>query len=585
MKNKNIPELLVVTIASPVDERIDVLKKSCEDNGLELAILGEGVNWVSNAIKLRIIDEFLKTKPEDQLILFVDAYDVFINADSEQIVNKFLAFKTDILFSAESNFFFKVKKLRYYYWKYYPRLHRRYNYLNSGSYMGSVSSIRTMIQEICQYYDIKLPDDEQLRSIGSDQYMFSRYYVDHYHGGITSSTSIKLDHNQELFACTAGRQWVVRWPMTTWVQSFLFFRYERRLLKLFGLAEKQNTILDLRYNKDTEEFHNRSTDTNPSIIHLPRTEKRFEQLINRLKKNGFNYTVFHLPAVLVSFIAWIESFLSSSIATLINVGITEPYRLFRFTPNKNPEWDQGIKKFIDHLQKKEAFAFAHFNDGELTFIKKHLDQDTRATWYGRGQQSYDDVLGNRLMMSIQENRKNYYVGIPCSTCWPEHRKLADELTKDVERTIPAMIFHHNLSFVPAIVNLLRDREVFFIGNENQDYSILGELGMNIKESNRTNVPFVNSYVLYEQMKDRRFPEGSVVLLTCGMLAKILIPTWFANNPTVTFLALGSSLDDLIQKENMRFILFPKFLPFSSNVYPTKYFLFGRKKPCKECYPK
>lgn len=582
---EHTPDLMVVTIASHVDERINLLRESCTNNNLELTILGEGVKWISNAVKFRIINDFLKDQPENQMILFVDAYDVYLNGSAEEIISKFNSFKTDIVFSAESNFFFKKKHLRYYYWKYYPRLHKKYNYLNSGSYMGRASSLRTMIQEITRFYKVDLNNDAQLKDIESDQYLFNRYYVDQYHHGITSENSITLDYSQELFACTAGRQWVVRWPMLTWIQSFLFFRYERRLLKLFRLQERQNTILDLKYVKKTKSFFNKVTKTNPVVIHLPRTEKRFEKLINRLKKNSINLSFLHLPAVLVSFVAWLESFFSSSIATLINVGVTDPKRIYRFTPNSNPEWDQGIKKFIEHLRKKESFAFAHFNDGELTFIKKHLDEDTKKTWYGRGQQSYDDLLGKRLLSSIQENRKNYYVGIPCSTCWPEHRALANDLTKEVDNTIPAMIFHHNLSFIPAIINELRDREVFFIGNENQNYSILGELGVNVKEENRTNVPFVNSYVLYEQMKDRKFPEGSIVLLTCGMLAKILIPTWFANNPNVTFLALGSALDDLIQKENMRFILFPKFLPISSNVYPTKYFLFGRKKICNECYPR
>ncbi len=576
-------ELHIVTIASDQGKKFQVLKESCTKYGHDLIGLGENVPWISNAIKLRILKDYLTQLNPTDLILFVDAYDVIIRAQKESIINEFKSFECDILFSAEANFYFQDPSLRYYYWKYYPRSPLPYNYLNSGTFMGSASSILRMLDEISSFYQVDFYDDDQVRQIKSDQYLFSRYYIDSYYKTIETKNKVKLDHGQQLFGCTGGRQFGMPSYTINWIHRFLYFRFERKLLRLFKFPDEQNQVLDYHYDTVKDEYQQKLTSTAPKVLHFPRSENKMEKLLQIIQGKRINFAVLNPVVIISSFAAYFLSSLLSLLILIINLGVTNPGRLFRYRNNQNPEFTESVEAILQKLKDRKPFAFAHFNDGELTFIKKHLEEDKKETWYGRGQQKYTSALGELLTESIQIDDENFFVGVPCSTCWSEHRDLANKLRSGMKNTIPAMVFHHNLNYLPSIIGQLHNRTCYFIANEKQDFSLLEKLGVNVIEKNRINVPFVNSYLLFEELKNKKFEEGSVVILTCGMLAKILIPELYKRNPETSFIALGSSMDDLIQKDNMRFILFPKKLPFTANLYPTKFFLFGRKKPCNECY--
>ena len=118
--------------------------------------------------------------------------------------------------------------------------------------------------------------------------------------------------------------------------------------------------------------------------------------------------------------------------------------------------------------------------------------------------------------------------------------------------------------MPKLLSLLRNRKVYFFTNEYQDLSFFSDFGIEVDEARVVKVPFRNSYLLYDEYVNYSFPEGAVVLLMCGMLAKILVKDWVKVMNNVTFLALGSSLDDLIQKEKINYKPFPISLPFTSN---------------------
>jgi len=128
-----------------------------------------------------------------------------------------------------------------------------------------------------------------------------------------------------------------------------------------------------------------------------------------------------------------------------------------------------------------------------------------------------------------------------------------------------------------------NREMFFVMNDYQQLDILENLGVTVKEENKIKIPFVNSHKEYANLKDRQFPEGSFVILMCGMLAKIFIRNWYELNPTATFIALGSTMDDFIQLSNTNYAPYPKQLPLTRNIHLIKSFLFGKKKQCVECY--
>ena len=574
-----------MTFANTVDERINTLKNSCAKLGLPLEIVGIGGDWRTNAIKLKLLYEFfLSTDASgDDHLLIVDAFDVDVNGSASQILALFAQLNTDILFSAEANFYFRDPILRYYYWKFYPRGTTYYDYLNSGSVMGKLKHLRQMLTDMQALYGVDFTNEQELTQIRSDQSLFSRFYADCSSQFFQPDYSVTIDSQQQLFACTGGRSTAVRWPLLSKRHSFLFFQYERKLLKTFQLASQQTIFRDLSWKNG--ELHNTATGTHPLVIHIPASRENFSRRLSQLKgKYTFNASSLMKPlAAFISLAAYVQSLVVLIRINRYNKGISMQAQVFRYSKNHAPGYHESVFRLRSLLEKKEAFCFSHINDGEMTFIRKYLSKDNEAKWYGRKQQIYSEVLAERLLTALQAKSNNYFVGIPCGICYPELKTLALELRQADDFTVPAMTIHHNLSMLPAILGELRDRKLFFVLNEFQDLTALQKLGLRGNESNVMRVPFRNSYELYDDLAGQRFENGTVVMMMCGMLAKIVSPVWFENNPTCTFLAFGSSMDDLIQTDNIKYKLFPSEFPFTRNIHPYRSFLFGYKKPCPECF--
>lgn len=577
--------LRVVTFADKVDDRISLLQVSCRESGLPLEVLGVGSPWKVNAIKLKLLSEYLESSRSnpDDLLLVTDSFDVLINAVADRIVETFESFNTDILFSAEANYYFREPALSYFYWKFYPRSSTYYDYLNSGSFIGRSSTILSMLEDIGSVYQIDLRDEKSLTAIRSDQYVYSRFYADCATQFFRPSYNISLDHSQKLIACTGGRMTIVKWPLASKIHSFLFFKAERALAKTLRVSSFQRISRDLTYAQGS--FFNSATGTFPIIIHLPSSRENFQRLISRIKGGrsfAFSDLIFPLAA-LVSCIAYLYSLASLVLIKYFNKGVVAQNQIFRHSKNYGKSYDESAKKLVSLLDSKTPFSFSHFNDGELTFISKFEQGNHDPDWFGRKQHSYSTNLGELLTTAFQKKKENYFVGIPCGTCHPKLRALADKLRKSDEYTVPAMTVHHNLSLVPSMLGSLKNRKLYFVLNEFQDLYILKKLGLEVSENRIIIVPFKNSYELYDVLKHKSFEKGSVVLMMCGMLAKILTPVWFDQNPDSTFMAFGSSLDDLIQREKIKFRLFPSRFPFTRNIHKSRSFLFGYKKPCDECF--
>jgi len=573
----------LVTFSHHVSRELEELEASVLAGNMAFSVLGLDRGWHRNAVKLRLLYDFVCKNPPQEYLLVTDAFDVKVLADAEDVVKKFEALESDIVFSAEANFYFRNPKLSYYYWKFYPRGNTIYKYLNSGSFMGRPTIIKKMLEDIFQLYGVDPRDEVQLNRLRSDQYLFSRFYADVTLGFANVDYSIQLDRKQSLFGCTGGRMVAMPWPIFNWIQSFLFTKYERKFLKTFGLTPCQMFSRDYVIRRG--KLFNKKYKTSPAVLHFPGTYARF-QVAWKLLKNHVSFSKWSLMwplALLLSLGAWLRSIGAYLFILYVNKGETRPEEIFRYAPNANAEFDRTAKTFVRHLLSKQPFAFAHHNDGEFTFIQKYLSGQHDDFWFGRKQHQYDKALAQRLKAAVEYQAPNYYVGVPCSICRPDHRKTADELVPDSEHKVPAMSIHHNLSFLPAMLGQLRGRQIFFLVNEYQSLDVFKQLGIEVKKSRVTIVPYLNSYEMYEQLEHKKFPEGAVVVMTCGMLAKILLPVWYKANPDTTFLALGSAMDDLIQPQKMKFRLFPGEFPFTRNLKKYRSFLFGRKAHCPECY--
>lgn len=75
----------LVTVATHSERYFPYLELSAKRNGHDLVVLGWGEKWQGFAWKFMLMLEYLKTLKPDEIVCFVDAYDVVILEDPKTI--------------------------------------------------------------------------------------------------------------------------------------------------------------------------------------------------------------------------------------------------------------------------------------------------------------------------------------------------------------------------------------------------------------------------------------------------------------------------------------------------------------------
>jgi mannosyltransferase OCH1-like enzyme len=211
------------------------------------------------------------------------------------------------------------------------------------------------------------------------------------------------------------------------------------------------------------------------------------------------------------------------------------------------DWDI----FATFLEKKTPFAFSKFNDGEISLIR---DEKGIAS---RGFQPNHRLLSEKLKSSLFHRQKNYYVGVPCSQCYPEMR----EYCKEVENfTLANVLINSNVNKTCGLLkNLSR---VVYVCSENAKTENLP-----FKPYFIYKVPNTDAWSCFEEVKYLYLSlrKGDVVVLACGPLGRVLVYEWFSKRPDITFLELGSFFDPLTTGKS--YLYQEGILPYCSECNP------------------
>jgi hypothetical protein len=142
--------MIIVTVATHNSGYFNVLQE----------VLGWGEKWKGFQWRFQLMKEFLKTLPDDEIVVFVDGYDVVALGNEATIRERFLSYKTNILVSIVKNQ--KTKLHRYMYSRIFPSCENKN--ISAGLYMGYVKYLKQMYIELCIGFDCsdtKL-DDQQM---------------------------------------------------------------------------------------------------------------------------------------------------------------------------------------------------------------------------------------------------------------------------------------------------------------------------------------------------------------------------------------------------------------------------------------
>ena len=182
--------LKVVTVATQQKLELDRLQSSLESQGMELTILGLGSKWGDFISKFKLMKEYVKSLPGDQMVMFLDAYDTYVRGNENEFLTRYKKFGSEIVTGAEVNLH-PDEGLR----GEYPKSDSVFKYLNSGTYIGSAGGIWSMLDTIFEQY-CELPEAVQSREGGrygdDDQWLMSKYFLD-------NQDKVKLDVRGKIF--------------------------------------------------------------------------------------------------------------------------------------------------------------------------------------------------------------------------------------------------------------------------------------------------------------------------------------------------------------------------------------------------
>lgn len=166
---------------------------------IPVKLFGIGDVWRGFPQKLIAMEKFVHaietTHGSDNIVCFVDAYDVIFNDTAQSIAAKFLEFGKPLVISAEK--YCNPDNI--------PSVRNSYEdddlgpfrYVNSGTYIGTVQAVKYFLKW-CHKLSYNAPriDGIHLR-VPDDQRCLTTFYLRH-------RFMCALDRQQKIFACMAG---------------------------------------------------------------------------------------------------------------------------------------------------------------------------------------------------------------------------------------------------------------------------------------------------------------------------------------------------------------------------------------------
>jgi len=199
--------MIIVTVATDSVAYFPNLVEQCERLGLELRVLGFKQKWKGFQWRFQLMREFLRTLPVDEVVVFVDGYDVLPLRGAEAIMDAFRSADTPVLLSVEHRVNFLA------WWLYRKTFGNcRGLQLNAGMYMGYASALLMLYDEVCTITDCAVLDQD-------DQTLLSqlcRVSVDT--PGSFFSTHVKFDTESTVFMNLSS----ANWKTIEWRHSQLF---------------------------------------------------------------------------------------------------------------------------------------------------------------------------------------------------------------------------------------------------------------------------------------------------------------------------------------------------------------------------
>lgn len=149
----------LVTVATHSERYYPYLKLSAERYNYTLTVLGWGEPWKGFVWRFQLLKDYLKTLSEDEVICFIDAYDVLMLKPAEELERKFHSMtngdKTKIIISKDTLSSNPIQSTIMSWLQ--PIAFKQYqgHFINAGTYIGYSSVILRVLEDIERTFELK----------------------------------------------------------------------------------------------------------------------------------------------------------------------------------------------------------------------------------------------------------------------------------------------------------------------------------------------------------------------------------------------------------------------------------------------
>ena len=155
---KTNEKLHIVTVATEEKYYLPYLKILCKKFNNELKILGLGTKWQGLSYKFHLILKYLKTLNPNDIVCFIDGYDVICVRDTKELINEFKKLINDkLIFLSIDTYSLPNDLASYLYWERIDKY-----VINSGCYMGYVKNLIIVLEEINKSINNLTNNDQKL---------------------------------------------------------------------------------------------------------------------------------------------------------------------------------------------------------------------------------------------------------------------------------------------------------------------------------------------------------------------------------------------------------------------------------------
>lgn len=140
-------KIRLVTVSTKSRPEYTTLSDSASAAGLTLEMVGSSTTYGRSGTKLELLSEYLADVPEEDFVIYVDAYETIVQQSRANIWRKFSQFCKPIVFGGLRKCYPDASMVMM-----YPNVSSAhvFRYLNDGQFMGNAGALKTMIDSVLE---------------------------------------------------------------------------------------------------------------------------------------------------------------------------------------------------------------------------------------------------------------------------------------------------------------------------------------------------------------------------------------------------------------------------------------------------